>query len=47
MELPASGRSALEREEAKIRQWKQMRWLEIKKMLKAKNAPSSSSRKVD
>jgi len=34
MELPASGRRALEREEAKVRQGKQMRWAQIKKCQK-------------
>jgi hypothetical protein len=34
MELPASGRRALEREEAKVRQGKQMRWPQIKKCQK-------------
>lgn len=38
---------ALERDEAKVRQWKQRRWLEIKKNAKNKAASSSSSTKVD
>lgn len=38
---------ALERDEEKIRQWKQQRWPEIKKKPKKKAAPSSSSTKVD
>jgi transposase len=38
---------ALERDEAKVRQWKQKRWREIKKNAKNKGAPSSSSTKAD
>jgi len=38
---------ALERNEEKIRQWKQKRWPELKKRPKTKAAPSSSSTKVD
>lgn len=38
---------ALERDEEKIRRWKQKRWPEIKKKPKKKAAPSSSSTKVD
>ena len=38
---------ALERDEAKIRQWKRERWLELKKRPKTKGAPSSSSTKAD
>jgi hypothetical protein len=38
---------ALERDEAKIREWKEKRWVEIKKKPKKKGAPSSSSTKVD
>ena len=38
---------ALERDEEKIRQWKQKRWPGIKKKLKNKAAPSSSSTKAD
>jgi len=38
---------ALERDEAKIGQWKQKRWLEIKKKRKNKAAPSSSPTKAD
>jgi len=38
---------ALERDEEKIRRWKQQRWLEIKKKPKKKAAPSSSSTKAD
>jgi len=38
---------ARERDEAKIRQWKQKRWLEIKKKHKNKAAPSSSPTKAD
>jgi transposase len=38
---------ALERDEDKIRRWKQQRWPEIKKKPKKKGAPSSSSTKAD
>ena len=38
---------ALERDEAKIRQWKQKRWPEIKKKPKKSGARSSSSTKAD
>jgi len=38
---------ALERDEEKIRQWKQQRWPEIKKKPKKSGAPSSSSTKAD
>jgi transposase len=38
---------ALERDEEKIRRWKQQRWPEIKKKPKKKAAPSSSSTKAD
>jgi len=38
---------AMERDEEKIRRWKQQRWLEIKKKPKKKAAPSSSSTKAD
>ncbi len=38
---------ALERDEEKIRQWKQRRWPEIKKKPKKSGAPSSSSTKAD
>ena len=38
---------ALERDEEKIRRWKQQRWPEIKKKPKKKGAPSSSSTKAD
>ncbi len=38
---------ALERDEEKIRQWKQKRWPEIKKKPKKRAEPSSSSTKVD
>ncbi len=38
---------ALERDEEKIRQCKQKRWPEIKKKLKKRGAPSSSSTKAD
>src|SRR5215471_227456 len=38
---------ALERDEAKIREWKEKRWVEIKKKPKKKGAPSSLSTKVD
>src|SRR6266851_6664184 len=38
---------ALERDEEKIRQWKQRRWPEIKKKPKTSGAPSSSSTKAD
>ena len=38
---------ALERDEGKIRQWKQKRWPEIKKKPKKKGERSSSSMKVD
>jgi transposase len=38
---------ALERDEEKIRQWKQKRWPEIKKKPKTKAGPSSSSTRVD
>jgi transposase len=38
---------ALERNEAKIRQWKQKRWPEIKKKPRKKGARSSSSMKAD
>ena len=41
-----SGR-ALERDEEKIRRWKQQRWPEIKKKPKKKGASSSSSTKAD
>jgi transposase len=38
---------ALERNEEKIRQWKQQRWPEIKKKPKTGGAPSFSSTKAD
>jgi transposase len=38
---------ALERNEEKIRQWKQQRWPEIKKKPKKSGEPSSSSTKAD
>ena len=38
---------ALERNEAKIQQWKRKRWPELKKRPKTKGAPSSSSTKAD
>lgn len=38
---------ALERDEAKIRQWKQQRWPEIKKKPAKSGEPSSSSTKAD
>ena len=38
---------ALERDEDKIRRWKQQRWPEIKKKPEKKGAPSSSSTKAD
>ncbi len=38
---------ALERDEAKIREWKAKRWVEIKKKPKKKGEPSSSPTKVD
>jgi len=38
---------ALERDEDKIRQWKQERWPEIKKKPKKRAVPSSSSTKAD
>ena len=38
---------ALERDEAKVRQWKRKRWPEIKKNAKNRAAPSSSSTKAD
>src|SRR5215469_808611 len=38
---------ALERDEAKVQQWKQKRWPDIKKKPKKKAAPSSSSTKAD
>ncbi len=38
---------ALERNEEKIRQWKQKRWTELKKRLKTKAERSSSSMKAD
>ena len=38
---------ALERDEEKIRQWRQQRWPEIKKKPKKRAAPSSSSTKAD
>ena len=38
---------ALERDEEAIRQWKQQRWPTLKKKLKKKVAPSSSSTKAD
>lgn len=38
---------ALERDEEKIRQWKQKRWPEIKKKPARRGEPSSSSTKVD
>jgi transposase len=41
------GGRALERNEGKIRQWKQQRWPELKKRPKARAAPSSSSTKAD
>ena len=41
-----SGR-ALERDEDKIRQWKQKRWPELKKTPKTRGGPSSSSTKAD
>jgi len=41
------GGRALERNEKKIRQWKQKRWPELKKRPKTKAARSSSSTKAD
>jgi transposase len=38
---------ALERDESKIRHWNKQRWPEIKKKLKKKAVPSSSSTKAD
>jgi transposase len=38
---------ALERDEDKIRQWKQKRWPELKKRPKTKAEPSSSSTRAD
>jgi len=38
---------ALERDEDKIRRWKQERWPEIKKKPKKRAVPSSSSTKAD
>jgi len=38
---------ALERDEDKIRRWKQKRWPELKKRPKTKAAPSSSSTRAD
>ena len=38
---------ALERDEAKIQQWKRKRWPELKKKPKTRFAPSSSSTKAD
>jgi transposase len=38
---------ALERDEEKIRRWKQQRWPEIKKKRKESGEPSSSSTKAD
>jgi transposase len=38
---------ALERDEARIQQWKRQRWPELKKRPKTKAAPSSSSTKAD
>jgi transposase len=38
---------ALERDEAKIQQWKKERWPELKKTRKKKAGPSSSSTKAD
>jgi hypothetical protein len=38
---------ALERDEKKIRQWKQKRWPELKKKPAKKGEPSSSSTKAD
>ena len=38
---------ALERDEAKIREWKAKRWVEIKKKPKKKGEPSSLPTKVD
>ncbi|HYL93494.1 MAG TPA: winged helix-turn-helix domain-containing protein [Alphaproteobacteria bacterium] len=38
---------ALERDEERIRQWKQKRWPEIKKKPRKRGAPSSSSTKAD
>jgi transposase len=38
---------ALERDEEKIRRWKQQRWPELKKRPKTKAAPSSSSTRAD
>jgi putative transposase len=38
---------ALERDEEKIRRWKQERWPEIKKKPRKRAAPSSSSTKAD
>ncbi len=40
-------RRALERNEAAIRRWKRVRWPELKKTLKNRGKPSSSSMKVD
>jgi len=38
---------ALERDEAKIREWKAKGWVELKKKPKKKGEPSSSPTKVD
>jgi transposase len=38
---------ALERDEEKVQRWKQKRWPELKKRLKTRVAPSSSSTKAD
>ena len=46
LELSASGGARLERDEEKIRRWKQKRWPEIKKKPKKKGEPSSSSTKA-
>jgi hypothetical protein len=49
--LPLPGRApvgrALERDEDKIRRWKEQRWPEIKKKPKKSGAPSFSSTKAD
>jgi hypothetical protein len=47
MELPASDRPRPERNEEKIRQWKQQGWPKIKKKRKTSGAPSFSSMKAD
>ena len=47
LELPRPTGWALERDEAKIKQWKRKRWPELKKEPKTRVAPSSLSTEAD